>query len=103
MALTFMFRPSDIAPSARSFIVESGMTRPLVFGTESVVFYPQKGMLGSFHGIKYAYYGARYTIWAPAPSKGQRKCDPTLKSKAYKGRMDSVKNEIVDKPVFLLH
>ena len=52
MALTFMLRPSDIAPRTKYFEVESGLTRPLVFGTDSVVFSPKGGMSITFHGIK---------------------------------------------------
>ena len=72
MALTFMLRPSDIAPRAKYFEVESGLTRPLVFGTDSVVFSPKGGMSITFHGIKNDYDRDSFTVHMPEASESQK-------------------------------
>ena len=101
MALTFMLRPSDIAPRAKYFEVESGLTRPIVFGTDSVVFSPKGGMSITFHRIKYDYDRDGFTVHMPEASESQRKCDPTVTLKAYMLRTESTRNDITDKPVFI--
>jgi len=52
LALTFMLRPSDIAPKAEIFNSEDYTTSPIVFSLRDVTFHDEGSMSIMYHGTK---------------------------------------------------
>jgi hypothetical protein len=65
LALTFMLRPSDIAP--RSVIINSldGQQSRIIFSVDNITFTPDGGMEIVFHGIKNDYDRDGFTVRLP--------------------------------------
>jgi len=101
LSLTFMLRPSDIAP--RSVVFDGTHTSPqkVIFSVEQVLFLEDGGMSLSFHGIKNDYTRDGFTVTLPPVEDRFSKVDPIRCLKEYILRTDSIRHKVFGCPVFV--
>ena len=98
MALTFMLRPSDVAPKA--IYMNSDLEwHSLVFSSRNVTFHDTGHLTVTFHGIKNDYHREGFTIKIPPASTPE--VDPVQTLKDYMTRTSTARLCSTDDAVFL--
>ena len=101
LALTFMLRPSDIAPRSVVMDPQTGAKHRVIFSVDHITFPDQGGMQVVFHGIKNDYDRDGFTVKIPESPDIDPKIDPVQCMKSYIQRTDHIRHQISGKPVFL--
>jgi hypothetical protein len=97
-ALTFMLRPSDVAPKA-IFMDDKLECHHLVFALNNIVFHDSGHMSVTFHGGKNDYHRDGFTIKIPPASDKQ--LDPVSTIRDYMTRTGLQRLTSLDQAVFL--
>ena len=98
LALTFMLRPSDIAPKC-TLMSNSAECDRLVFSSNNIAFDDSGGMTITFHGVKNDYHRDGFTVTIPSASVSS--WDPVRTLRDYMSRTAMQRLTSKDDAVFL--
>ncbi len=99
LALTFMLRPSDIAPRTMELDSESNSLKQRVFKDEQVRIVPNTSITIKFHGIKNDTSRSGFEVCLPAAS--DKSLDPVVTLSDYMERTAAMRAQVPDHPVFI--
>ena len=99
LALTFMLRPSDVAPRAHFLNPDSQEMVNMLFSDKQVSFLESGELAITFHGIKNDSDRDGFRVIIPPAS--ETKLDPVLALKTYMRETDQSRAQVPGSPVFL--
>lgn len=99
MALSFMLRPSDIAPRGQSFVPQDLSSTNMTFSAEQVCFHDNGDVSVTFHAIKNDSLRDGFKVTLSKCS--DNKLDVASALRCYMSRTDALRRSIPSCPVFI--